>query len=289
MTQGASERSGGPVPFSSDSRSESILVDIADGIAVITLNRPERKNAWTIPMQAAYYAALETVTADSDVRAIVLTGAGGAFCPGADTAALTTYTETGTTNPLADDIEQPEWFPSLVPKPMVAAISGPCAGIGLVQALMCDIRVAAPDARFSTAFSRRGLPAMHGGEWLLERLAGASVAHELLLTGRTFEGTEAARLGVVTECASSPLDRAREIAADMAAHCSPTSMAHIKGQLWTAHERTFAESVQSVDAILDTFLSSADVAEGVASFVERRAPQFTGLATRVPSPVGETS
>jgi len=289
MAQHTDEAPDDSTLFNSDSRSEPVLVDIADGLAVITLHRPDRKNAWTVPMQAAYYAALEAVTADPEVRAIVLTGAGGAFCPGADTAALTTYTETGTTNPLADDIEQPEWFPSLVPKPMIAAINGPCAGIGLVQALMCDIRVAAPDARFSTAFARRGLPAMHGGEWLLERLAGASVAHELLLTGRTFDGTEAARLGVVTECSTSPLDRAREIAADMAAHCSPTSMAQIKGQLWTTHERTFAESVQSVDAVIDTFLSSPDVAEGVASFVERRAPHFTGLAARVPSPAGENS
>lgn len=256
-----------------------VLLEVADGVAVITLRRPERKNAWTVPMQAAYYAALETVTADHEVRVIVLTGAGGAFCPGADTAALTTYTESGTTNPLADQIEQPEWFPSLVPKPMIAAIDGPCAGIGLVQALMCDIRIAAPNARMSTAFARRGLPAMHGGEWLLERVAGASVAHELLLTGRTFDGAEAARLGVVTECADEPLARAREIAMDMAERCSPTSMAHIKRQLWTTPERSLAQSVEAVDAVIDDFLSSADVAEGIASFVERRAPHFAGLST----------
>lgn len=268
---------------------EPVLLEVAGGVATITLNRPERKNAWTVPMQAAYYAALEAATADAEVRAIVLTGAAGAFCPGADAAALTTYTETGTTNPLAAEIEQPEWFPSLVPKPMVAAIEGPCAGIGLVQALMCDIRVASPSARMSTAFARRGLPAMHGGEWLLERLVGAGVAHELLLTGRIFDGAEAARLGVVTECDDSPLQRAHAIAADLAAHCSPTSMAHIKRQLWAIPERTLAESVESVDAVIDTFLASADVAEGVSSFVERRAPHFMGLATRVHDPVRENT
>ncbi len=271
------------------SDADPVLVHTADGVAVITLNRPERKNAWTVGMQAAYYAALETVTADPQVRAVIVTGAGDAFCPGADTAALTTYTETGTTNPLAAEIEQPEWFPSLVPKPMVAAIVGPCAGIGLVQALMCDIRVASPSARMSTAFARRGLPAMHGGEWLLERIAGAGVAHELLLTGRTFDGTEAARLGVVTETAEDPLERAREIATDMADRCSPTSMAHIKRQLWTTTDRTLAQSVESVDAVIDGFLSSPDVAEGVSSFVERRAPQFAGLATRVTDPDRETT
>lgn len=268
---------------SDPARLEPVLLEVADGVAVITLNRPERKNAWTVGMQAAYFAALEDATADPTVRAIVLTGAGGAFCPGADTTALTTYTETGTTNPLADEIEQPEWFPSLVPKPMIAAIEGPCAGIGLVQALMCDIRVAAPEARFSTAFARRGLPAMHGGEWLLERIAGAATAHELLLTGRTFDGAEAMRLGVVTECADAPLDRAREIAADIVLRCSPTSMAFIKHQVRTTRERTLAESVEAVDAVIDDFLSSPDLAEGVASFTERRAPHFTGLVARVPT------
>ncbi len=260
---------------------DPVLVETSDGIALITLNRPDRKNAWTVGMQAAYYAALETATSDPAVRAIVVTGASGAFCPGADMSALTTYTETGTTNPLVAEIPQPEWFPSLVPKPMVAAIDGPCAGIGLVQALMCDIRVAAPTARLSTAFARRGLPAMHGGEWLLERIAGAATAHELLLTGRTFGGAEAERLGVVTECAETPLKRALEIAADLAARCSPTSMAHIKRQLWTTSERSLDESVDAVDAVIDGFLSSPDVAEGVASFIERRAPQFAGLSTTV--------
>lgn len=257
---------------------DPVLTDHADGVFVITLNRPERRNAWTVGMQAGYYEALAAAAADAEVRVIVVTGAGGSFCPGADTQALTTYTETGTTNPLADEIVQPEWFPSTIPKPMIAAISGPCAGIGLVQTLMCDIRIAAPDARMSTAFARRGLPAMHGGEWLLERIAGAAVAHELLLTGRTFDGTEALRLGVVHETATQPLDRAMELARDMAEHCSPTSMAHIKERLWTSQTRTLDTTVTEVDAILDDFLSSEDFREGVASFTERRAPRFRGIS-----------
>ncbi|GAA3523115.1 enoyl-CoA hydratase-related protein [Aeromicrobium panaciterrae] len=257
---------------------DPVLVDTSDGVAVITLNRPERRNAWTVGMQAGYYDALAAAAADTEVRVIVVTGAGDSFCPGADTQALTTYTETGTTNPLADEIVQPEWFPSTIPKPMIAAISGPCAGIGLVQTLMCDIRIASPDARMSTAFARRGLPAMHGGEWLLERIAGAAVAHELLLTGRMFDGTEALRLGVVHEIAAQPLDRAMELARDMADHCSPTSMAHIKERLWTSHTRTLGTTVTEADAILDDFLSSDDFREGVASFTERRAPQFRGIS-----------
>lgn len=257
---------------------DPVIMAVTDGVAVITLNRPERKNAWTVGMQAAYYEALASASTDPAVRAIVLTGAGGAFCPGADTQALTTYTETGTTNPLAAEIVQPEWFPATIRKPMIAAIEGPCAGIGLVQALMCDIRVAAPDARMSTAFARRGLPAMHGGEWLLERIAGAAVAHDLLLTGRTFSGEEAHRLGVVHESVADPLDRAIEIARDMASSCSPTSMAHIKERLWTSRHRSLEQTVVEVDAVLDEFLSSEDFREGVTSFQERRAPQFRGLS-----------
>lgn len=274
----SSSRDLNPTRFNSDSR--SVLVSRDGGVEVITLNRPERKNAWTVGMQSAYFGALAAASADPAVRAIVVTGAGGAFCPGADTQALTTYTETGTTNPLADDIEQPEWFPATIRKPMIAAIDGPCAGIGLVQALMCDIRITAPDARLSTAFARRGLPAMHGGEWLLERIAGAATAHELLLTGRTFDGNEAQRLGVATESAEEPLIRALQIAHDIATNCSPTSMAHIKERLWTSRERTLEQTVVEVDALLGGFLSSADFREGVTSFMERRSPQFLGLPTQ---------
>lgn len=257
---------------------DPVLVTHAAGVARLTLNRPDRKNAWTVGMQGAYYAALAGAAANPDVVAIVVTGAGAAFCPGADTRALATYTETGTTNPLAAQIEQPEWFPSTIAKPMIAAIQGPCAGIGLVQALMCDIRVAAPDARLSTAFARRGLPAMHGGEWLLDRVAGAATAHELMLTGRTFDGTEAQRLGVVHEIADDPLARATQIAQDLVTSCSPASMAHIKQRLWTSRDRSLEQSVVEVDAVLDGFLASDDFREGITSFQERRSPQFRGLS-----------
>ncbi|MBP2389631.1 enoyl-CoA hydratase-related protein [Aeromicrobium fastidiosum] len=265
--------------FSKDSGVSSVVrTERAGGVATITLHRPARRNAWTVEMQAGYYDALAAAAADPDVRVVVVTGAGGSFCPGADTLALDTYSQTGTTNPLAAAIEQPEWFPSTVPKPMIAAVEGPCAGIGLVQALMCDIRVVAPTARLSTAFVRRGLPAMHGGEWLLERIAGAATAHELLLTGRTFDGTEAVRLGVAHEATDDPLARALELARDMSESCSPTSMAHVKERLWTSRSRTLDETVVEVDAVLDDFLSSDDFREGVASFVERRAPRFRGLS-----------
>ena len=256
-----------------------VLVETRDRVTTITLHRPERRNAWTVGMQAGYFAALEAAALDPDVVAIVLTGAGGSFCPGADTQALSVYTETGTTNPLAEDIVQPEWFPSQVRKPVIAAIEGPCAGVGLAHALMCDLRIVAEDARLSTAFARRSLPPMHGAAWLLERLAGATVAHDLLLTARTFSGAEAARLGVATEVTApgAALARAQEIGADLASSCSPSAMAAIKEQLWTNRTRSFTAAVEEVDATLDDVLSSAAFREGVQSFVERRPPVFPGL------------
>ncbi|MDV6268968.1 enoyl-CoA hydratase-related protein [Rhodococcus globerulus] len=257
--------------------SDLVQVDIHDNVGVVTLNRPHRKNAWTVPMQREYFDALQTLTDDPRARVLVLTGAGGSFCPGADTEALSTYTETGTTNPEAETIAQPEWFPITVPKAVIAAIEGPCAGIGLVQALQCDIRIASPAARFSTAFSRRALPPMHGAVPLLERVAGAATAAELLLTGRTFDGREAAHLGVVHHLADDPLGAAIELAHDMASHCSPASLARIKSDLWAPHLDRIATAVEQVDAILPEVLSSADFREGVASFVERRAPRFSPL------------
>jgi enoyl-CoA hydratase/carnithine racemase len=125
---------------------------------------------------------------------------------------------------------------------------------------------------------------MHGGEWLLERIAGAATAHELLLTGRTFTGDQAQALGVVHETAAAPLDRALELASDIATNCSPTSMAHIKERLWTSRERSLAQTVTEVDAVLDDFLASEDFREGVTSFIERRSPTFQGLSDPVDQP-----
>lgn len=249
------------------------------GVAQVTLNRPERHNAWTVGMQAAYFAALEGLAADPDVRVIVVTGAGGTFCPGADTEALSRYTETGTTNPAMALIEQPEWYPALVPKPIIAAISGMCAGVGLAQALLCDLRIAAPDTRFTTAFAQRALPPMHGMVPLLTRVAGDAAAASLLLTARTFHGDEALRLGVVSEISDSPLERATELAEQIAATCAPTSLMTIKQALVAPWLARVEEAVTTVDATLDAVLGSAEFREGLDSLLERRAPAFPGLAT----------
>jgi enoyl-CoA hydratase/carnithine racemase len=181
-------------------------------------------------------------------------------------------------------ISQPEWFAATVSKPIIAAIEGMCAGVGLAQALLCDLRVAAPDTRFTTAFARRALPPMHGMAVLLERCAGYAVATDLLLTARTFSGEEAASLGLVHYSDEHPLERALNLAADLAATSAPSSMASIKAHLLAPWLERIVEAVTSVDESLDSVLASPDFAEGVASLVERRPAVFPPLPSRKNTP-----
>src|SRR4051812_19598663 len=172
---------------------EVVLCEIDAGVAQVTLNRPDRLNAWTADLEDAYFGALEDCAARADVRAIVVTGAGRGFCAGADMDELQAI---GANGREARE-RRLQSFPLTVPKPIVAAINGACAGIGLVQALMCDVRFAADDAKITTAFARRGLVAEHGISWILPRLVGPAHALDLLFSGRVILGAEAARIGLV--------------------------------------------------------------------------------------------
>ncbi len=255
---------------------ELVLYDLEAGVATLTWNRPERKNAWTVELQARYYALLEQCERDPEVRVIVVTGAGDSFCPGADTEALQEYSETGDFNPDADAIPHSDVYPFDIRKPMVAAINGRCAGFGLVQAMMCDVRIGAAGAKMSTAFSRRGLPALHGIAWLLPRLVGTSRATELLLSGRTFLAEEAAEIGLVHQLvpADEVLATAQAYATDLGANCAPVSWLDMKAQLREADMQTFGGAFDASLIREKVALSSADFAEGVMSFIERRPPQF---------------
>ena len=180
--------------------SEVVQKAIDGGVAVLTLNRPERLNAWTAEMEQLYFAMLEECAAREDVRAIVVTGAGRGFCAGADMQELQELGEADASPADMAEARQerrPQTLPLTIPKPILAAINGPCAGIGLVQALMCDLRFAAEDAKLTTAFSRRGLVAEHGISWILPRLLGPARALDLLLSGRVLLGAEAQALGLV--------------------------------------------------------------------------------------------
>ena len=253
-----------------------VLYELDAGVATLTLNRPERRNAWTIEMHRRYYALLEQCDRDPDVRAIIVTGSGQTFCPGADTDSLQIYSDTGEYNPLASTITQPDWYPLEVRKPVIAAINGACAGFGLAVALMCDVRIAAAGAKMTTAFARRGLPALHGVAWLLPRLVGASRASELLLSGRTFLADEAAAIGLVHQlvAADEVLPTARRYAADLVQNCSPSSWANMKQQLLLSDHQSYKEAIEEAGARELPSLSTRDFHEGVMSFVERRPPRF---------------
>ncbi len=261
--------------------SEVVLKDVTDGVATITLNRPERLNAWTQELERRYFAALAECAAAEDVRAIVVTGAGRGFCAGADMQELQGLGESGVA---AEDVERertPQSYPLSVPKPIVAAINGPCAGIGLVQALMCDVRFVAEDAKLTTAFARRGLVAEHGVSWILPRLIGPARALDLLLSGRVFLGAEAAELGVANRALprDDVLAHALAYARELATRCSPASMATMKSQVYAALAQPLHEALADADRLMLDSFAKPDFVEGVSSFVERREPAFAPLSS----------
>jgi enoyl-CoA hydratase/carnithine racemase len=250
------------------------------GVALLTLNRPDRLNAWTGEMQRAYFDLLEECAAREDVRVVVVTGAGRGFCAGADMQSLQEIGEGGLESAASQQDPRPQTFPLGVPKPVIAAINGACAGIGLVQALMCDVRFAAEDAKLTTAFARRGLVAEHGMSWLLPRLVGPAHALDLLLSGRVLLGTEAERLGLVNRALSGEtlLDETLEYAHDMATSCAPSSLAAMKRQVYGDLERGLDEALERANGLMIESLQAPDFVEGVSSFVERRPPRFAPLA-----------
>jgi enoyl-CoA hydratase/carnithine racemase len=210
-----------------EDESRTVLLEVADdGVATLTLNRPHRHNAWSPVLERRFYELLGEAGRDDRVRAVVLTGAGRSFCPGVDSQrpdgiAGSAMDLTGRTSPA---------FTCAFRKPLIAAINGACAGLGLVQALMCDVRFAASGAKFATSFSRRGLAGEYGMTWLLPRLIGTERAMDLLISGRTIDAAEARALGLVSRVTEpgEVLTAATAYARDLAANCSPASMALIK-------------------------------------------------------------
>lgn len=255
---------------------DEVLYSVSGGVATLTLNNPERRNAWSPAMGRAYRAQLERAVQDLSVRAIVITGAGGNFCPGPDALALADVMA-GASDEWADD---PVRVARAVTKPMIAAIEGLCAGIGLLQALLCDIRFVADGARLSTAYARRGLPAEHGTSWLLPRLVGIETALDLLLSARTVDAAEAVRLRLATRQTQrgDALRAARAYATELATKSSPRSMASIRDQVWADLDRDLAAALAAARrATADFNADNPDFTEGVQSFLEHRPPNFAPL------------
>jgi len=257
-----------------------VLVDRRDAVLVLTFNRPERLNAWNRDLEARYFELLDEAEADAGVRAIVVTGAGRGFCSGADMDDLQRVAGGDRVAPSAPT--HPRSFPMTVRKPMIAAINGAAAGLGLVEALYCDIRFAIPDAKLTTAFARRGLIAEYGIAWILPRLIGPSRALDLLLSGRVIRAQDAHAIGLVDRIVEPEalLDAAVAFADDLARHSSPTSMSIIKAQVQRAMDLDFATAfAESEELMLEAF-RQPDLAEGVASYLEGRAPAFAPLGPR---------
>lgn len=255
-----------------------VLYEVKDDVAKITLNRPERLNAWTGEMEAAYFDYLEAAAGDLGVRVIVVTGAGRGFCAGADMEVLQTVASRGQAGRRA----RPSVFPLSIPKPIVAAINGPCAGIGFVHALMSDIRFGAAGAKLTSSFSRRGLIAEHGVSWLLPRLAGQAVALDVLLSGRVFLAEEALAMGILNRVLppESLMEETMAYAADMAANCSPASLSVIKRQVYRHVDLGLEEALAESNRLMADSLRSPEFEEGIASFVEKRLPRFQALSAR---------
>ena len=269
---------------------EEIIYDVADGVAVITMNRPETLNALTDRTQAEIRHALDQSERTEDTIGTVLTGAGRGFCSGVDMNALGAMSEAGRRlgaahADLAADPGNPDNDPNFeigaayflgLRKPLIAAINGACAGLGFSYAVFCDLRFVDRTARFATAFSQRGLIAEHGTSWILPRLIGPANALDILWTGRKFDGEEAGRIGLANrvcepgECVNDACAYLREIA-DVAA---PNSLMMMKRQIYRHLNAELRPAMEESNAWMDASLARGDFKEGVASFVERRPPKF---------------
>jgi len=259
-------------------REDIVLAERREAVLILTFNRPERLNAWNDELQARYFALLAAADADPEVRAIVVTGAGRGFCAGADMNDLQSVGDGN--EPPESSQSRSHGFPLTVRKPMIAAINGAAAGVGLVEALYCDIRFAAPRAKLTTAFARRGLIAEYGSAWILPRLIGPSRALDLLLSGRVILAEDALPIGLVDRLVEPAelVDAAVAFADELATHSSPASMSVIKAQVQRAMDSDFATSVAEADALMLHSFRQPDVAEGVASYLERRPPAFAPLS-----------
>ena len=277
---------------------EAVLYEATEtGVAILTLNRPDRLNTWGGDIATAFHACVDRAEADPGVRVIVLTGSGRAFCAGAQLGSVATLGESlgdspgksvnqsagQSSGPNMDDLvgERHPHFVTTLNKPIIAAINGSCVGIGLTQALMCDVRFAAAGAKFAAPFARRGLIAEYGISWILPRLVGWAVALDLLLSGRTFLAQEAAELGLVKEVVDPDqlMPRVLAYAEDIALHCSPASMAIIKRQAYGDATTDVTDASARAETLLQESLRRPDVIEGIVSFLEKRTPDFPGLAS----------
>ncbi|MEO5898614.1 MAG: enoyl-CoA hydratase-related protein [Ilumatobacteraceae bacterium] len=249
---------------------ETVLYKVADRVAIVTLNRPERLNAWNSMLGAELGDAMAEADGDDEVRAVVVTGAGRAFCAGADLSA-------GEFGGGAAPKLRVCW-PYEVRKPVIAAINGHAVGVGITYPLLCDIRIVAVEAKVQFAFVRRGAIPELASHAILPRVVGLSTAADLLLSGRMFSGADAMAMGLVSQAlpAEEVLPAALVLAADIAKNTAPVSVAVSKRLLWDAMDKSVAETLHAEGVLFPRVTALDDAQEGIAAFVEKRSPAWTG-------------
>ncbi|MCW2944102.1 MAG: enoyl-CoA hydratase [Actinoallomurus sp.] len=268
---------------------------VADGVATITLDRPERLNAFTLVMRGELIDAFDRVDADDDVRAVVVTGRGRAFCAGAD---LERGGDTFDYSAAKDMFGGRDTFEDGTPrdgggtvalriarslKPVIAAINGPAVGVGITMTLPMDIRLAADDARFGFVFARRGIVTEAASSWFLPRIVGIAQAMEWGATGRVFDADEALRGRLVSRLhpGEQLLGAAYELAGEIARNTSAVAVAAVRRLMWSGLGASSPWEAHRADSALMRALGSApDAAEGVTAFLEKRPADFPMRVSR---------
>jgi enoyl-CoA hydratase/carnithine racemase len=270
--------------------SDTVLVSIEEHVATVSLNRPHRANAWTGRMHAEYKKAMAALDSDVNIRAIVVTGEGKTFCVGGDSDALAGHAERGGYDPgesvsvanpgtqLPADFDHDLAWHFGLRVPVIAAINGACAGIGLALPLFCDLRFISATAKCTTAAPKLGLPAEYGMSWTLPRLIGVTRANDLLLSGRVFTGEETRDWGLwngVAEDGPGALRMAHEWAQNLATTAGPRAVSTTKAQIYRDYVRhSIGTSVDESIALINDATQTAEYREGVAALREKRPPQF---------------
>ena len=261
------------------------------GVAIIWLNRPHRMNAWTGGLHTEYRYLLDKANSDRAVRAIIVTGRGKGFCVGGDSQALSGHVDRGGYDPgISADIAKPgygtdEHFDASfayhfgLDKPVIAAMNGPAAGVGLALACFADLRFAVPGVKFTTAHGKLNLPAEYGLSWMLPKIVGLGRANDLLLTSRVFTSDEALSLGFVNQIfePAELLDRTLEYAHQLIASVSPNSLRQTRWQIYRDLHRDVASAVIESERLIEDMAKEEDFKEGVAALVQKRPPDWPSV------------
>ena len=263
----------------------------AQGLATIGLNRPHRMNAWTGRLHTEYRYLLKRANDDSKVRAIIVTGVGKGFCVGGDSQALSGHADRGAYSPgISEDIAKPGYgtdpnfdasfaYHFGLDKPVIAAMNGPAAGVGLALACFADLRFAVPGVKFTTAHGKLNLPAEYGLSWMLPKIVGLGRANDLLLTSRVFTSDEALTLGFVNQIfePEALMVQTREYAHQLIASVSPNSLRQTRWQIYKDLHRDVASAVIESERLIEDMAKEEDFKEGIAALVEKRPPRWPSV------------